>query len=137
MIEGFIFRWLFSVPGFTIGGMTASAKYETFFQVAPKGFSLNQVQVRLARPDERLKWDQRVDQHHYLGFKRFAGRGLRYIVEWRKKWLALAGWQSGAFKCRHRDRWIGWKPDLQYRRLHGLANHTRFVILADKGVFPN
>lgn len=32
-----------------------------------------------------------------LGFKRFSGRGLRYVVEWRGKWLELAGWQSGAF----------------------------------------
>ena len=116
--------------------MSAPAEDEAIFKKTPEGFSLNEVQVRLARPDERVKWDRRVRQHHYLGFKRFAGRGLRYVVEWRGKWLALAGWQSGAFKCRHRDRWIGWKPDLQYRRLHLIANNTRFVILASKGVFP-
>ena len=50
-----------------------------------------------------------MDQHHYLGFKRFAGRGLRYVFEWRGQWVGLAGWQSGAFKCRPRDQWIGWK----------------------------
>ena len=116
--------------------MNTRAEDEAIFKKTPKGFSLNEVQVRLGRPDKRLKWDQRVHQHHYLGFKRFAGRGLRYVVQWRGKWLALAGWQSGAFKCRHRDRWIGWKPDLQYRRLHLIANNTRFVILASKGVFP-
>ena len=86
--------------------------------------------MRLARPEERVRWDQRVDQHHYLGFKRFAGRGLRYIVEWRGQWLALAGWQSGAFKSRHRDRWVGWKRELRYRRLHLIGNNTRFVILS-------
>ncbi len=32
--------------------------------------------VRLARPDERGRWDEQVDRHHYLGFKRFAGRGV-------------------------------------------------------------
>ena len=68
------------------------------FQVRPEGYSLKEAKVRLARPEERVRWDQTVDQHHYLGFKRFAGRGLRYIVEWRGQWLALAGWQSGAFK---------------------------------------
>ena len=133
---GLHFLLAFSRPRRHPGGMSTPAEDETIFKETPEGFSLQDVRVRLARPDERLKWDRWVHRHHYLGFKRFAGRGLRYVVEWRKKWLALAGWQSGAFKCRHRDRWIGWKPDQQYRRLHLIANNTRFVILAAKGVFP-
>ena len=134
----FIFCWLFPVPGFTIGGMGTSAEDKTFFKAPPEEFSLKEVQVRLARPDERIKWDQRVHQYHYLGFKRFAGRGLRYVVQWQKKngWHSPAG-SPGAFKCRHRDRWIGWKPEQQFRRLHLIANNTRFVILAAKGVFPS
>ena len=107
------------------------------FQVRPEGYSLKEAKVRLARPEERVRWDQTVDQHHYLGFKRFAGRGLRYMVEWRGQWLALAGWQSGAFKSRHRDRWVGWKRELRYRRLHLIGNNTRFVILSRPGVFPH
>ena len=107
------------------------------FTSTPDGFSLCQVTVRLARPDERGRWDEQVDLHHYLGFKRFAGRGLRYVIEWRDRWLALAGWQSGAFKSRHRDRWVGWSGELRYHRLHLLANNTRFVILSPPGVFPH
>ena len=87
----------------------------SIFTVTPEGFSLTEVVVRLARPEEHRKWDALVDAQHYLGFKRFAGRGLRYIAEWRGLWIALAGWQSGAFKSRHRDRWIGWTGDLRYR----------------------
>ena len=70
-----------------------------------------------------------MDQHHYLGFKRFAGRGLRYVFEWRGRWVGLAGWQSGAFKCRPRDRWIGWKQEFLFTRMHLIANNTRFLIL--------
>ncbi len=51
-------------------------------QTTPAGFVLDEVVVRLARADERVKWDALMDQHHYLGFKRFAGRGLRYVAEW-------------------------------------------------------
>ena len=47
-----------------------------------------------------------MNQNHYLGFERFAGRGVRYIFEWRGHWVGLADWQSGAFKCRPRDRWM-------------------------------
>ena len=41
--------------------------------------------VRLARPADRLRWDTLMDTHHELGFKQFAGRGLRYIAEWRSQ----------------------------------------------------
>ena len=100
-------------------------------------FSLEEVEVRLARPDERVKWDALVRENHYLEFKRFAGRGLRYVVAWRDRWLALAGWQTGAFKCRPRDRWIGWDPASQFRRLHLIANNTRFVLLAKQSMCRN
>ncbi len=92
--------------------------------------------VRLARPDERVRWDALVEAHHYLGFKRFAGRGLRYVIEWAGQWIALAGWQSCALKSRHRDLWVGWKGAVRWRRLHLIANKSRFVVLGGKGVFP-
>ena len=107
------------------------------FQVTPDGFHLSDVSVRLARPDERTRWDALMNQHHYLGFERFAGRGVRYVFECRGHWVGLAGWQSGAFKCRPRDRWIGWKRELQFTRLHLIANNTRFLILGASGCFPN
>ena len=107
------------------------------FPGTPDGFHLRDVSVRLARPDERIRWDRLMDQHHYLGFKRFAGHGLRYVFEWRGQWVGLAGWQSGAFKCRPRDRWIGWKQKLLFACLHLIANNTRFLILGAPGCFPN
>ena len=93
------------------------------FQGTPDGFHPRDVSVRLARPDERIRWDRLMDQHHYLGFKRIAGRGIRYVFDWRGQWVGLAGWQSGAFKCRPRDQWIGWKRELQFTRMHLIANN--------------
>ena len=107
------------------------------FPDTPDGFHPRDVSVRLARPDERTRWDALMDQHHYLGFKRFAGRGVRYVFEWRGQWVGLAGWQSGAFKCRHRDQWTGWKQKLLFTRLHLIANNTRFLIPGAPGCFPN
>ena len=43
------------------------------------------------------------------------------MAEYQKQWLALIGWQSGAFKCRPRDRWIGWRPQQQFPRLRLLC----------------
>ena len=107
------------------------------FPDTPDGFHPRDVSVRLARPDERIRWDRLMNQYHYLGFKRFPGRGLPYVFEWRGQWVGLAGWQSGAFKCRPRDQWIGWKRELQFTRMHLIANNTRFLILGAPGCFPN
>ena len=92
-------------------------------------FRLADVVLRLARADERREWDQLMDAQHYLGFRQFAGRGLCYVAEWRGRWLALLGWETGVFQCAPRDEWIGWHKAVQMRRLHLCANNTRFLIL--------
>ena len=110
---------------------------EDIFLEKPADFRLEEVEVRLITPMERLRWDAVMNKHHYLRFHRFAGQGLRYVVTWRGQWLALSGWQGGAFKCKPRDRWIGWKQIDQFRRLDLIANNTRFLVLANPGVFWN
>ena len=92
---------------------------------------VGEVEVRLARADERRRWDALMDQHHYLGFRQFAGRGLRHVAVWRGQWVALLGWQSGAFKCAPCERWVGWHRSVQFRRLHLIGNNTRFLILPE------
>ena len=42
-----------------------------------------------------------------------------------------------ALKCAPRDRWIMWRRQEMFRRLHLLANNTRFVVLGKRGVFAN
>ena len=92
--------------------------------------------MRLARPDERRRWDATMAEQHPLGFRGFAGRGLRYVAEYQGCWLALIGWQSGAFKCRPRDLWIGWRQREQFPRLHLIANNTRMLMLCPPGTIP-
>ena len=37
----------------------------------------------MALPCERRRWDALMREHHYLGFRQFAGRGLRHVaVQW-------------------------------------------------------
>ena len=98
---------------------------------------VGEVEVRPARADERRRWDALIAEHHYLGFRQFAGRGLRHVAVWRGHWLALVGWQSGAFKCAPRDRWLRWHRSVQFRRLHLIANNTRFLVLPASAGVPN
>ena len=69
-------------------------------------------------------------------FRGLVGRSLRHVAVLSEHWLALVGWHAGAFKLKARDRWIGWLPEQQFRRLHLIANNARFVILPGCSV-PN
>lgn len=59
-----------------------------FFTKTPDDFTHNEGDVRLARPDEYLRWDWTMKKHHYLDFKRFAGRGIRDLITWRGHGIA-------------------------------------------------
>ena len=78
---------------------------------------------------DHRRWDRLVAEHHYLPFHGVIGKGLRHVAVHGETWLALIGWQPGAFKLAARDRWIGWPAEQQFRRLHLIANNSRFVIL--------
>ena len=101
-----------SAPGRTEGVLAAApgatVPASSLATPVPQG-----VTVRLARPDERRHWDDRMDQRHYPGFQQFAGRGLRYVAAWNGRWVALLGWQTGAFSCAPRDKWLGWHRAVQ------------------------
>ena len=51
------------------------------------GIRARDVMVRLANPDEFAHWDDLMRRRHALGFKRFPGRGLRYVAEMRGRWV--------------------------------------------------
>jgi hypothetical protein len=91
--------------------------------------SLDHLTVRPARCEERARWRELMQAHHYLGFQRIVGQSLWYVATAGDLWVALLGWGAAALKCAPRDAWIGWTPSLQFRRLHLIANNVRFLIL--------
>ena len=74
---------------------------------------LQGVVVRLILPEERQRWDQLMQEHHYLGLGRLIGESLRYIAIYQDQWLALLGWASAALHCGARDKRIGWTAALR------------------------
>jgi hypothetical protein len=87
--------------------------------------------VRPVRWEERTRWRELMNAHHYLGFRPIVGQSLWYVATWAQQWVALLGWGAAALKCGPRDAWIGWTPALKFRRLHLLANNVRFLILPE------
>ncbi len=80
-------------------------------------------------PGEAGRFDAELDEHHWLGH-RMVGETMRYVaVDATGEWLALVGFASPALSCGPRDRFIGWSPEVQLRRLRFVASNQRFCIL--------
>lgn len=80
---------------------------------------------------EQAEWERLMTLHHYLGFRCLVGESMRYVALLEGRWVAILGWSAAAFKCRHRDTLIGWRPHIQWQRLKLIANNSRFLILPD------
>lgn len=71
-----------------------------------------------------------VDQCHYLGFDRFIGESMSYMVYSNGfELLACLLFGSAAWSCRDRDVFIGWDKDGRRRNLMTMTNNSRFLIL--------
>jgi len=98
---------------------------------------VEQLQVRLVRPEEQARWNQLMTQHHYLKNARMVGEQLCYVAEAHGQWLALLGWSAAAYHLKGRDGWIGWDANQRRARLHLVANNARFCRLGEPGQYPN
>ena len=98
---------------------------------------VEQIVVRLVRPEEEARWDELIVQHHYLKNARMVGEQLRYVAEYRGQWLALLGWSAASYHLKGRDGWIGWDDNQRRARLHLVANNARFCRLGEPSRYPN
>jgi hypothetical protein len=98
---------------------------------------LNQLEVRLVRPEEVEEWNRSVVEHHYLKSADLVGEQLRYVAEYQGQWMALIGWSAAAYHLKARDGWIGWEDNQRRARLPLVANNARFCRLGAAGAYPN
>ena len=87
------------------------------------------LRVAPIRVGDAGRFDAELDEHHWLGH-RMVGETMRYAaVDASGEWVALVGFASPALSCGPRDRFIGWSPEVQMRRLRFIASNQRFCIL--------
>jgi hypothetical protein len=91
--------------------------------------NLREVVVRPVRPSEEQRYQELMQEHHYLGSLPKIGETLWYVASWLDAWVALLSFSAAAWKCAARDRWIGWDFRHQYDRLKLVTNNSRFLIL--------
>ncbi len=98
---------------------------------------LSKVTVRLIQEHEKPRWNELIEQEHYLHNPRLVGEQLRYVAEFEGEWLALLSWSGAAYHIAGRDQWISWS-DLQRRnRLHFVVSNSRFLLRTGRGEYPN
>jgi hypothetical protein len=98
---------------------------------------LEEVAVRLIGDSERGRFDEELVTKHYLKNATAVGRVLRYVAEYRGRWVALVVFSSPAFHIKLRDRWLRWSARQVKERLHLIAQNARFLVLAAPGQWPN
>jgi len=94
-------------------------------------FDLSEVSIRPVKRFEEQRFQQLMQDHHYLGALPKISETLWYIALYGGQWIALLCFSAPALKCAPRDRWIGWSFRHQYDRLKLLTNNSRFLILPD------
>jgi hypothetical protein len=98
--------------------------------------NLSEIFVRSVRSNEEQRFQQLMQEHHYLGALPKISETRWYVATFADQWVALLSFSAAALKCSARDRWIGWGFRHHYDRLKLLTNNSRFLILPDWH-FPN
>jgi hypothetical protein len=93
---------------------------------------VGQLELREVSADEtaRIRFAAALAEYHYLGYRGAVGENLQYMVTDKTgRLLSCLLFGAAAWKCRARDQFIGWTPELRARNLHLVTNNTRFLIL--------
>ncbi|EFK06151.1 conserved hypothetical protein [delta proteobacterium NaphS2] len=70
-----------------------------------------------------------IQKHHYLGYRQIVGNHLKYMAFIDEQPVACLGWGSAAWSVKSRESFIKWDKPTKQKKLHLVANNTRFLIL--------
>ncbi len=98
---------------------------------------LRRIQIRLVVPEERERFDELLQERHYLHSARLGGRSLRYVAELDGDWVALISFSAPALNLKAREKWIRWTARQRTRRLGFVVNNSRFLVLPERNRYPN
>jgi hypothetical protein len=98
---------------------------------------LRQVTVRLCLTEERDRFDELLEQRHYLQSARLGGPTLRYVAEVEGQWVALITFSGASPHTKAREQKIRWTPRQRARRLGFVVNNSRFLVLPERQRYPN
>ena len=109
----------------------------TTHKPGPESNFLRNVTVRLILPEEKERFDQLLEQRHYLHSARLGGQSLRYVAEVDGEWMALITFSGASPHTKAREQKIRWTPRQRARRLCFVVNNSRFLVLPERQRYPN
>lgn len=96
------------------------------------------LQIRVVtQPDDVRRFDQLLEDGHYLGHTRPVGDFLRQVAVLDGEWVALLAWGAASYRLKDRDEWIGWTSAQRAERLKLVVQNRRYLLLGEKGSHPN
>lgn len=85
----------------------------------------------------RRRFQEVLEEHHYLGKIKAVGEQLYYVaLDANNGWVALLLFNAPSNHLADRDKWIGWTRAQRQRRLSLVVNNSRFLIVPNRSV-PN
>jgi len=78
--------------------------------------------------EDRELWNEYIEHHHPLGYKRPVGYAIRYFIQARGNYLGCVLLSGAARALASRDDWIGWSPEQRRANLSWVINNTRYLI---------
>jgi hypothetical protein len=119
-----------SVNGLRHRRVPAVAHSREPIEEALSGLLPLQLHVVGAGEEELSLFRSLIGQYHYLGVRSAAGENLKYLVRDRRGRLLGCLWfAAAAWRCKARDRSVGWDEEARKRNLPFVANNTRFLVL--------
>lgn len=102
-----------------------------------KSFSGRKVEIRVAKRSEHKRFDDLLEEYHYIGKSRSVGDAMRMIAEIDGEWVGLLMWGSACYHLKDRDIFIGWTAVQQAQRQKLIVQNRRFSLLFKPGEHPN
>ena len=100
-------------------------------------FSGKNVVIRIAKRTENKRFDELLEEYHYIGKSRSVGDSMRMIAEIDGEWVGLLMWGSACYRIKDRDLFIGWTDVQRAQRQKLVVQNRRFSLLFKPGKHPN
>lgn len=84
--------------------------------------------IQINGTEKESLWNELVQTHHYLGFKKLLGKRLKYLAFIEERPVAALSWSAPAKRINARDSFIGWSDDARKKSLQCIVANSRFVI---------
>jgi hypothetical protein len=106
---------------------TSRTEPQPLFEVPLKEIAPIEITPVADLADKNL-WNEYIERHHPLGYKKPTGFSLRYFIRAREHYLGCILLSGAALALAPRDGWIGWSAEQRRANLSWIVNNSRYLI---------